>query len=94
ADEKKTPIFKELGRLAFEGVTDELKNPTDNEKSERITPHSRDKETGWNQKDRDRDHRYAKLVRQLIHWMLMTLSIFLDPVVPGTTTHHNPFTSF
>jgi len=43
ADKKKSPILKKLRRFALEIMTDELQDPSNDEKSERDPPHTADK---------------------------------------------------
>ncbi len=40
ADEQETPVGKELRRLSFEGVADELEDPSDNKQSQSVGPHT------------------------------------------------------
>ena len=55
AHEEEAPVVEEFGRLAFEGVADELENPSHEEERERVHPQAMDEETGHEGCDRDQD---------------------------------------
>ena len=52
ANEEEAPVAEKFGRLAFEGVTDKLKDPTDYEQSQRPPPTLRPP-------DSQRNHEYG-----------------------------------
>src|SRR5690606_33571180 len=87
--EKEAPILKKLRRLAFEIVADELKDPTDHEECRGYHPKPAHKKTELHHQDRDRDHRYPHAVRQPIYGVLVALCVFLDPLIPTASSHHN-----
>jgi hypothetical protein len=88
ADEKETPVLKELRRLSFEGVSDELKNPSDEEQAERIRPKTVEEETGDKKRRREQDGRDAQSVTHPVHRMLMTGRILRDPLLVGASAQH------
>ena len=46
ADEEESPVVEELGLFAFEGVADELEDPSDEEKGQGVGPEAMDEEAG------------------------------------------------
>jgi hypothetical protein len=88
ADEQETPVVKELRRLSFEGVSDELKNPSDEEQAERIRPKTVEEETGDKKRRREQDGRDAQSVTHPVHRMLMTGRILRDPLLVGASAQH------
>src|SRR5207237_1149958 len=89
ADKQKPVILQEFGRLAFEIMSDELKYPAENKESNGETPEARNKKRRNDQHQREHDHWYPKRVHQPVHWVLMTFRVFIDPLVPGSATHHS-----
>ena len=45
ADEEESPVAKEFRRLAFEGMADELENPSDHEQHQRVGPQAMEEES-------------------------------------------------
>lgn len=46
ADEEESPVFEEFRRLAFEGMADELEDPSQDEEGEGIGPEAVDEDAG------------------------------------------------
>ena len=46
ADEEEAPVAEKLRRLAFESVTDELEDPSDDEERQCVQPQAVEEETG------------------------------------------------
>src|SRR5262245_22315941 len=88
--EEETPVVKELGRLAFDGVADELKNPPDDEKSYGQEPEAGHEQRDDEERDRQYDERDPQRVAQAIDGMLMALRVLRDPVIPGPSAKHGP----
>ena len=74
--------MEELGRLAFEGVTDELEDPADYEEGKRYLPESGDEEREWREQQRKNDQRNADGMANAIDCILMAGRVLRDPVVP------------
>lgn len=48
-DQQKAPVVKKLGRLAFEGMSDELEHPTDEKERKWNLPESDNEDRNWGQ---------------------------------------------
>jgi len=70
-DEQETPVAEEFGRLAFEGVADKLKNPSQNEETEGVRPKSMDEDAADKDWEGEQDGRNAERVADPVHWMLV-----------------------
>jgi hypothetical protein len=81
AYEQKSPVGKKFRRLAFEGVADELKDPSHDEKRQRIVPEPMLEDAGYKNRDRDEDQWNAKGVAKAIHRMLMAGGVLRDPLL-------------
>jgi hypothetical protein len=71
ADEKETPVRKEFRRLTFEGVADELENPSEDKQSQRVRPKPVEQDADEKNYDREHDGRDAERVADAVHRMLM-----------------------
>lgn len=80
--------MEELGRLAFEGVADELENPANYEERERNLPESRKEESYWREQQRNNDQGNADGMANAIDCVLMAGRVLRDPVVPGASEEH------
>src|SRR5213593_1164355 len=69
-------------------MSNELKYPAYDEKSERDPPKSGHKKAKGYKKDRDSDHRDSEAMHQPVYRVLVTFRIFLDPIVPRSSAHH------
>ena len=83
ADEKKAPVLKEFRGLAFEGMADELKNPSNDEKSERIGPQAMNEDAGQKKWDGEQNRRYAQRMAEAVHGMLMAGGVLRNPLLVG-----------
>ena len=83
ADEKEAPVAEELGRLAFEGVANELEYPSDNEQGEGVHPEMADEDARDANSDRKQNQRDAESVAQPIYRMLVTAGVLRDPLLAG-----------
>jgi hypothetical protein len=72
ADEQETPVVEEFRGLAFEGMADELENPSGKEKTERVRPQAVEEEAGKKQWQREQDGWDAQGVAEPVHGMLVT----------------------
>jgi hypothetical protein len=79
---------KEFRRLAFEGVTDKLENPSDEEQSQRVHPQAVNEDAGDENWHRKQDGRDAQRVTNAVHRMLMTGSILRDPLLVAASAQH------
>jgi hypothetical protein len=73
---------EELGRLPFDGVSQELKTPSDEEHAERERPEPIDPGGGQQQRQREDNERDTHGMAKPVKWMLMTVAILTDPLVP------------
>ena len=73
--------MKKFRRLAFEGVPDELENPSDEEQSQRIQPQPVEEDAGDKKWGRKQDGRDAQRVTHPVHRMPMTGAVLLDPLL-------------
>jgi len=88
ADEEKSPVVKELGWLAFEGVADELENPSDDEEDCSVGPEIVTKDSGDENAERNEDGRDAKRVTEAVDGMLMAGRVLRDPLLVGLVAEH------
>ena len=79
-----TPVAEEFGRLAFEGVADELENPSDHEKSKGIEPEAMEEEAGGEDCDREQDRGNPQGVAKAIDRILVAGRVLRDPLLAGT----------
>ena len=74
AHEQEPPVVEKLRRLAFEGVSDELKTPTQHEKAGRDRPETVDEHGAKKERQREDDERDAERMAHAIDRMLMAAS--------------------
>ena len=86
ADEEKTPVLKELGRLAFKGVADELEDPADHEEADSEHPEAGMPEDEWDHEDAERDHGDADGVAGAIDRVLVAARVLADPTIPASVS--------
>src|SRR4029079_1794809 len=87
---EEAPVVEELGRLALEGMADELEDPADQEQRERDGPEAADEQHDHRQRQRQRDQRNAKRVAEPVDRVLMALRVLRDPLVPRASPEHAP----
>ena len=80
-DEEKAPVLKEFRRLAFEGVADELKNPSNDKKSECIGPQAMNEDAGQKKWDGEENRRYAQRMAEAVHGVLVAGGVLRDPLL-------------
>ncbi len=83
ADEKETPVGKKFRRFAFEGMADELENPSKDKQSQRIRPQAMKEDANEKKQNREHDGRDAERVADTIHGMLMAGGVLRDPLLAG-----------
>jgi hypothetical protein len=88
ADEKKSPVAKELRRLAFKGVADELKDPSEDKEGERVGPQIMKEDAGHKNWYREQDGRDAQRMAGSVHWMLVAGGVLRDPLLAGAAAKH------
>ena len=81
ADEQESPVAEELRGLAFEGVADELEDPSHEEQAEAVGPEAMQEEARGKYRDRDQNQRNAQGVADAVHRMLVTAGILRDPLL-------------
>ena len=87
ADEEKPPIAKELWWLAFEGVTDELEDPSEDKESERVGPQTMKENARHKNGHGEQNGRDAERMAGPVHRMLVTGGILRDPLLAGAAEH-------
>jgi hypothetical protein len=85
SDEEEAPVAEEFGWLAFEGVADELEDPSDYEKPERVEPQAMEEEGGDEDRNRDQNRRNAEGVAEAISRVLVAAGVLGDPLFAGSS---------
>jgi len=83
ADEEESPVAEKLRRLAFEGVADKLKNPSQDKERERIRPQTMHKDAADKNRDGEQDGRNPQRVAGPVHGVLVAGGILRDPLLVG-----------
>ena len=83
ADEEKAPVREKFRGLAFEGMADELENPSNDKEGESIGPQAMNEDTGQKKWDGEQNRRYAQRVAEAVHGMLMAGGVLRDPLLVG-----------
>ena len=84
SDKKKSPVLKKLRRFAFEGMADELKNPSDDKYTESIGPQAMEEDAAEKKQDGQKDSRNAQSMAQPVHGMLVAGGILGNPLFVRT----------
>ena len=87
AHKQKSPVLQKLRRLAFERVSDELKQPADDEESAGYPERQAQPDCERHKYQRQHDQRNAQCVAGAIERMLMAARVLPDPLVPGAVSH-------
>ncbi len=88
AYEQEAPIVEELRRLAFEGVSDKLEDPSQNEEAESIGPQAMHKDAADKQQQRNQDGRDSERVARAVNRMLVAGRILFDPLLVAAVAQH------
>jgi len=83
ADEEESPVAEKLWWLAFEGMADELENPSEDKQGECIRPQAMHKNAHEKYQDGKQDGRNPKRVAGAVHRMLMAGGVLGDPLFAG-----------
>jgi len=83
ADKEESPVAKKLGRLALEGMADELEDPSQDKQPGRIRPQAMQKNAANKNRKREQNGRNAQSVTGPIYGMLMARSVLRDPLLAG-----------
>ena len=87
-DKQETPVGEEFWRLAFEGVSDELKSPSDEEQGHAVQPQAVVENAGDKNWGREQNDRNAQRMTHPIQRMLMTGTVLRDPLLVSTSAQH------
>ena len=87
-NEKESVVLEKLRGFTLEIMSDELQNPSDYEYREGNLPKSIKNKKEWDAHDRQRNQRNADFVGNLVDFVPVRFGIFLYPIVPGSSTHH------
>ena len=85
ADEQKSPVVEKLRRLAFKGMTDELKDPSDDEQRQREPPEAVEEEPGGKDGYRKQNRGDAEGVAQAVDRVLMAGRVLGNPLLAGAS---------
>ena len=80
--------MKELGGFAFEGVADELEDPSDDEQRQRVQPQRVEEDAADEKCHRKHDQRDAERVAEPIDGMLVAGRVLRDPLLAGAVAKH------
>ena len=72
--------------FTFEGMADELKNPSQDEQPNRNFPKRMEEKAGDQHRTGTHDERNAESMAEPVHRMLMAGSILRDPLLVGLST--------
>ena len=75
--------MEEFRGLAFEGVADELEDPSDREECQGVEPQAMVEKAGDEDRDRDEDRGDAERVAGAVDGVLMAARILRDPLLAG-----------
>ena len=75
--------MEEFWFFTFEGVADELEDPSQQKKSEGVGPQAMYKNAGYEDADREENQRDTQRVAGAVHRVLMTRRILCDPLLAG-----------
>ena len=75
--------MEEFGGFAFEGVADELENPSEYEKGSCVRPQAVEENAGHEDRYRDQDRGNAQGVAGSVDGMLVTGRVLRDPLFVG-----------
>ncbi len=75
--------MEELRRLAFEGVADELEDPSDREKCRGVEPEAMVEEASDEDRDGNENRRNTERVAGAIDGMLVAARVLRDPLLAG-----------
>jgi len=83
ADEEESPVAEEFRWLAFEGVADELEDPSDYEERQRVEQKAMKEESSDRDCERKQNGRNAEGVADAIDGVLVASGILRDPLLVG-----------
>ena len=89
SDQKETPILEKFRKLAFEGMSGKLKDPSNNKQGERIWPQSVNKNAAKEYAERKHNDRNAQSVTNPVYGMLVAGSILRYPLAAGASAKHH-----
>jgi hypothetical protein len=88
SDKKKSPVVEELRRFAFEGVPDELENPSDQEQDQGQDPKTVIEDAHGEYGERNKDCGNAEGVAKTIYGMLMAARVLRNPLRARAIAKH------
>ena len=80
--------MEEFGRLAFEGVADELENPSEEEQEGGINPETMKEDARDEEGYRNQDGGDAQRVAGAVDGVLMAARVLGDPLLIGAVAEH------
>jgi len=88
SDEQESPVVEEFRRLAFEGVSDELKEPSDQEQSQAINPQPVHEDAGDKHRQGEKNRGNAEGMADAVHRISMARSVLRDPLLVSASAQH------
>jgi hypothetical protein len=88
AYEQEAPVLEKLWRFAFEGVTDELEDPSEDEEAQGVDPEAMDEQGGCRCGDRNDNGWNAQSVAGSVYGMLVAGRVLRDPLFAGAAAWH------
>ena len=85
ADEQEPPVAEEFRRFAFDGMTDELEDPSHHEQSQRVEPKPMEEEAGNKDCDREQNGGNAERVAEAVDGMLVAARVLCEPLIAGAS---------
>ena len=80
--------MEEFRGLAFEGVADELEDPSRDKKTEGVGPQAVEEDAAKKERERQQDGRDAQGVTDPVHGMLVAGGVLRDPLLVGAVAQH------
>ena len=81
ADEQETPVAEKLRGFAFEGVANELEDPSDDKQSESVEPEPMNEDASNEDWEREQDGWDAQRVADAVYGMLMAGGVLGNPLL-------------
>ena len=80
--------MEELRLFALEGMTDELKRPSDQKDGEAISPERMGEDAGYEKSQREHNQRDSEAMAGAVDGMPMAAGILVNPLFAGAVAKH------
>jgi hypothetical protein len=88
AYEQESPVTEEFGGFTFEGVADELQNPSKDKEGQGDEPQAMVEKSCQENRDRNQNRGYSEGVAEPVHRMLVTAGVLRDPLFASAVAEH------